>query len=93
MATWGLIVETTAGTGEGKHCEAHVLTHVEGTRDEALAELEMRARRYRPDHPLSPKRRRLFRDGDGFLLVIDGARQSYGTRFTLAELLEDLTVR
>jgi hypothetical protein len=93
MATWGLIVETTVGAGEGKHSEAHVLTNVNGTRDEALVELEMRARRYKPDHPLSPKRRRLFRDGDGFLLVIDGARQSYGSRFTVAELLEDITVR
>ncbi|MEV6395423.1 hypothetical protein AB0M39_11695 [Streptomyces sp. NPDC051907] len=89
MATWGLIIEVTVGTGERKHSEAYVLTHVEGPREEALAELERRARRYTPEHPRSPKRRRLFRHGDGFLLVIDGAWQSYSTRFTLAELLED----
>ncbi|MFE3642375.1 hypothetical protein ACFXOM_15420 [Streptomyces sp. NPDC059169] len=89
MATWGLIVEMTVGTGERKHSEAYVLAHVEGAREEALAELERRARRHFPEHPRSPKRRRLFRYSDGFLLVVDGAWQSYSTRFTLAELLED----
>ncbi|MFF3326353.1 hypothetical protein [Streptomyces sp. NPDC002889] len=89
MATWGLIVEMTVGMGERKHSEAYVMAHVEGAREEALAELERRARRFTPEHPRSPKRLRLFRDGDGFLLVIDGAWQSYGVRFTVAELLED----
>ncbi|MGW1893465.1 hypothetical protein ACWCP6_24930 [Streptomyces sp. NPDC002004] len=89
MATWGLIVETTVGAGERKHTETYVMAHVEGTRDAALAELEARARRYTPEHPRSPKRRRLFKDGDGFLLVIDGAWQSYSARFTAAELMED----
>ncbi|MGI5404877.1 hypothetical protein ACQEVG_36545 [Streptomyces sp. CA-135486] len=89
MATWGLIVETTMGMGERKHAEAHVMAHVEGAREEALAELERRARRYTPEHPRSPKRRRLFRNSDGFLLVIDGSWQSFGTRFTIAELVED----
>ncbi|MFD0337272.1 hypothetical protein ACFVH0_01010 [Streptomyces sp. NPDC127117] len=89
MAIWGLVVETTVGVGERKHAEAYVLTHVEGTREEALAELERRARIHTPEHPRSPKRRRLFREGDGFLLVIDGAWQSFSTRFTVAELLDD----
>ncbi|WP_329389476.1 hypothetical protein OG625_36295 [Streptomyces sp. NBC_01351] len=89
MATWGLIVEATVGLGERKHTEAYVLAQVEGTREAALAELEIRARAYSPEHPRSPKRRRLLRSGDGFLLVIDGAWQSYATRFSVAELLED----
>ncbi|WP_326763518.1 hypothetical protein OG978_02025 [Streptomyces sp. NBC_01591] len=89
MAIWGLVIETTVGVGERKHAEAYVLTHVEGTREEALVELERRARRHRPEHPRSPKRRRLFREGDGLLLVIDGAWQSFSTRFTVAELLDD----
>ncbi|MEU6312169.1 hypothetical protein [Streptomyces sp. NPDC047014] len=87
--TWGLIVEVTVGLGERKRMEAYVLTHVEGTRDDALAELERRARSYDPEHPRSPKRRRLLRTGEGFLLVLDGAWHSYATRFTIAELLED----
>ncbi|MFF2410461.1 hypothetical protein [Streptomyces sp. NPDC058092] len=89
MAIWGLVIETTVGVGERKHAEAYVLTHVEGTREEALVELERRARSHTPEHPRSPKRRRLFREGDGFLLVIDGAWQSFSTRFTAAELLDD----
>ncbi|MFG2630553.1 hypothetical protein [Streptomyces sp. NPDC048473] len=89
MATWGLVIETTVGVGERKHAEAYVLAHIEGTREEALVELERRARSHTPAHPRSPKRRRLFREGDGFLLVIDGAWQSFSTRFTVAELLHD----
>ncbi|MEV5201836.1 hypothetical protein [Streptomyces sp. NPDC053720] len=89
MAIWGLVIETTVGVGERKHTEAYVLTHAEGTREEALEELERRARIHTPEHPRSPKRRRLFRERDGFLLVIDGAWQSFSTRFTVAELLDD----
>ncbi|MGW0765553.1 hypothetical protein [Streptomyces sp. NPDC002676] len=89
MATWGLIVETTVGASDRKHIETYVLTHMEGTREEALRELETRARNYVPEHPRMPKRRRLFRHGDGFLLVSDGAWQSFSTRFTLAELVGD----
>ncbi|MEV4926459.1 hypothetical protein [Streptomyces roseoverticillatus] len=92
MATWGLIAETTVGGGDRKHVEAYVLAHVEGEREAALAELGRRARDYVPEHPWNPKRRRLFRHGDGFLLVLDGAWQSYSTRFTIAELLEDSAV-
>ncbi|MFE2103699.1 hypothetical protein ACFW9W_43215, partial [Streptomyces sp. NPDC059468] len=75
------------GAGERKHTEAHVVAHITGPREEALAELERRARSYSPEHPRSPKRRRLLRQSDGFLLVIDGAWQSFVTRFTVAELL------
>ncbi|MFJ7490996.1 hypothetical protein ACIQZB_07015 [Streptomyces sp. NPDC097727] len=89
MATWGLVMETTVGAGERKHTEAYVLAHLEGTREDALMELERRARNHTPEHPRSPKRRRLFREGGGFLLVIDGAWQSFSTRFTVAELLDD----
>ncbi|WP_165686239.1 hypothetical protein [Streptomyces sp. KO7888] len=89
LPAWGLVVETTVGTGERKHTEAQVVGHVNGSRQEALAELERRARSYSPTHPLSPRRRRLLRVGDGFLLVVDGAWQSFVTRFTVAELLED----
>ncbi|MEV1025918.1 hypothetical protein [Streptomyces sp. NPDC050264] len=89
MPTWGLVVETTTGTGERKHVEAYVLAQLDATRDDALRELERRAHQYQPTHPMSPKRRRLFRTGDGFLLVVDGAWQSFSTRFTLAELLHD----
>ncbi|MFI0980179.1 hypothetical protein ACH4SP_24635 [Streptomyces sp. NPDC021093] len=86
---WGLIIETTLGTGQRKHQEAFVLAQLDGSREEAMAELERRARAHSPEHPRNPQRRRLLRVADGFLLVIDGSWQSYNTRFTLAEVLED----
>ncbi|MER6734800.1 hypothetical protein [Streptomyces puniciscabiei] len=89
MTIWALVVETTVGVSERKHVEAHVVAHVSGSRAAALAELERRARSHAPEHPRSPRRRRLLRVSDGFLVVVDGAWQSFATRFTLAELLED----
>ncbi|NSC21315.1 hypothetical protein FM076_08870 [Streptomyces albus subsp. chlorinus] len=89
MTTWGLVAEYTVGMGENKHLVAHVIGHVEGTREEAMEALHRRARHYRPEHPRSPRRRRLFRTGEGFLLVVDGSYETFGTRFQVAELLED----
>ena len=89
MPTWGLIVETTTGTGDRKRWLGDVLAQVEGTRGEALAELERRCRQYRPAHPRKPQRTRLFRDGEAFLLVSDGVQGTFHTRFTVAELLLD----
>ncbi|MFF3603111.1 hypothetical protein [Streptomyces sp. NPDC002463] len=89
VRTWGLVMEMTVGLGERKHTEAYVMAHVSGSREDAWEELERRARSFTPEHPRSPKRRRLLRKDDGFLLVVDGAWQSYVTRFTVAELLED----
>ncbi|MCP8708150.1 hypothetical protein [Streptomyces sp. AC04842] len=76
VTTRGLVVGTTVGTGERRHTEATVVAHVGGSRAEALAELERRARAYVPAHPFHHDRRRLLRDGDGFLLVVDGAWRS-----------------
>ncbi|POX63118.1 hypothetical protein C3492_13220 [Streptomyces sp. Ru62] len=90
MATWGLIRETNVKHWDSYITETHVLAYVEGTYEEALAELERHARHALAHHPKRRKRRRLFRDGDDFLMVVDdGAWRSSGTRFTAAELLED----
>ncbi|MCC3769485.1 hypothetical protein, partial [Streptomyces sp. UNOC14_S4] len=72
--------ETTSGS---------VIAHVEGSRDEALRELEKRAWSYEPVHPYNPRRRRLFRTADGYALILDGAWDDYVTHFTVAELLYD----
>nr|WP_324617090.1 hypothetical protein [Streptomyces sp. NRRL F-2747] len=55
MTTWGLILETTVGSGERKHTEAYVMAHVEGEREAALAELERRARAYAPEQSQEPQ--------------------------------------
>ena len=38
VTAWGPVVEATVGTAERKHTEARVVAHVEGTREETLAE-------------------------------------------------------
>ncbi|MFF5564162.1 hypothetical protein ACFY7Z_18960 [Streptomyces sp. NPDC012623] len=87
---WGLIVEQNLGFGSQKRVWApHVLDHVDGTREEAMAELLGRARRFSPMHPANPKRTRLYADGDGCLLVVEGVWQEFHCRFTVAELLYD----
>ncbi|MGW0822406.1 hypothetical protein [Streptomyces sp. NPDC002845] len=86
---WGLIVEETDGTGERKAYSATVLEHLTGTREQAVARLEKRARSYGPQHPLNPISTRLYRTAEGFLLVNEGSMRSYGCRFTVAELLYD----
>ncbi|MEX3107369.1 MULTISPECIES: hypothetical protein [unclassified Streptomyces] len=86
---WGLIAETTSGTGDGKRWVASVLGEVEGTREQALWQLETRARAFSPTHPRMPRRTRLYRQDDAFLLLTDGQVETFLTRFSLAELIED----
>lgn len=90
MPRWGLLVEQNLGLGGQRRVwSAGVMEHVDGTREEALAVLRQRAETYRPVHPASPKRRRLYRESDGFVLVLDGAWQSFHCRFTVIEELYD----
>ncbi|MYR98359.1 MULTISPECIES: hypothetical protein [unclassified Streptomyces] len=90
MPRWGLLVEQNLGLGGQRRVwSADVLDHVDGTREEALEALRQRAEEYRPVHPASPKRRRLYRERDGFVLVLDGAWQSFHCRFTVIEELYD----
>lgn len=90
MATWGLILEeTNVNHWDTYITETRVLACVEGTYDEALAELERHARHSLAHHPKKRKRRRLFRNGDDFLMVIDDGGRSSRIRYTVAELLED----
>ncbi|MER6683711.1 hypothetical protein [Streptomyces olivaceoviridis] len=90
MATWGLIREASVKHWDSYITETHVFAYVEGTYEEALVELERHARHAMAHHPKKRKRRRLFRNGDDFLMVVDDAAwRSSGIRYTVAELLED----
>lgn len=90
MPRWGLLVEQNIGFGGQRRVwSGGVVDHVDGTREEALEVLRQRAEKYRPVHPTSPKRRRLYRERDGFVLVLDGAWQSFHCRFTVVEQLYD----
>jgi len=85
---WGLVVEEMRGMDRLSY-RAEVLEDFTGTREEAMTRLEARARAYVPQYPTRSVRTRLYRTGDGFLLVSDGSLRSYGCRFSLAELLHD----
>lgn len=86
---WGLVVEEVRGTDHTSY-RAEVLEDFTGSREDAMGRLEARARAYVPVYPFSHRRTRLYRTGDGFLLVSEGATtRSYGCRFSLAELLRD----
>ncbi|MET9052015.1 hypothetical protein ACMZ5F_13240 [Streptomyces rhizosphaericola] len=94
MPRWGLLVEQNLGFGGQRRVwSGGVVDHVDGTREEALEVLRQRAEEYRPVHPTSPKRRRLYRERDGFVLVLDGAWQSFHCRFTVIEQLYDSAER
>ncbi|MEU0157337.1 hypothetical protein ABZ154_00415 [Streptomyces sp. NPDC006261] len=90
MPRWGLLVEQNVGLGGQRRVwSSGVMDQVDGTREEALEVLRQRAQAYKPVHPASPKRRRLYRERDGFVLVLDGAWQSFHCRFTVMEELYD----
>ncbi|MGQ4340279.1 hypothetical protein ACN6LF_005148 [[Kitasatospora] papulosa] len=90
MPRWGLVVEQNLGYGrQGRMWSVGVIGHVEGSREEALAALRVRAERFEPVHPSNPKGRALYREADGFLLVVEGVWQPWHCRFTVAEQLYD----
>ncbi|MEV0259737.1 hypothetical protein AB0I49_00090 [Streptomyces sp. NPDC050617] len=89
MATWGLIVESMDGYGQRARWSAGVMGSVEGTREEAMAALETHVRRHLPTQPHNARRTRLFRDGDGLLMVGDTSWRDFYSRFTVAEMIYD----
>ncbi|AXK33159.1 hypothetical protein DVA86_11375 [Streptomyces armeniacus] len=91
MATkWGLIVEENHGYGRANKLWApHVIGHLEGTHEQAMRALRKQARDFSPVHPTSPRRRRLYEQADGILLVVDGVTDTYHCRFSVAELIHD----
>ncbi|MEU3197023.1 hypothetical protein [Streptomyces sp. NPDC006996] len=85
-AVWALAVGTTQGIGPCPHTVARVRARAEGAREAAPAELERQARGHVAEHPGRP---RLLRTAEGFLLVVEGAWQTFGSRFTVRELPAD----
>ncbi|MBA0053874.1 hypothetical protein E0L36_24375 [Streptomyces sp. AJS327] len=86
---WGLIVEENDGRGLDTSWSGRVLTHVTGTREEAMARLEEYARAYTPKRPAGAREPRLYQTDEGFLLLEEGLPRGHGCRFTLARLLYD----
>ncbi|MEU5268219.1 hypothetical protein AB0G77_06675 [Streptomyces hygroscopicus] len=92
---WGLLMEDylqIMGPGARNHAITP-LGHFRGTREEALEALRERVLRYQPRHPSSPLRTLVYRDGDVFLMVVEGMTGHFCYRFRIAELLWDSAPR
>ncbi|MFF9641963.1 hypothetical protein [Kitasatospora aureofaciens] len=89
MARWALVVEETVGVGRDRTWGSKVLCEVEGTREEAVAELRRIVPTYTPDHPMNSRRQTLLRDGDTYLLISQGSMRDYHCVFKVWEMLWD----
>lgn len=89
MARWAVVVQETDGIGDDRLWSPKVLAEVEGTREEALAELKRIVPTYEPQHPFSPRQRTLLRDGDRYLLIARGSMRDYHCVFAVWEMLWD----
>lgn len=85
MPHWSLIVEPVV---HGNALEVvEVLDEVNGTREEAEARLREHVRRYTPRHPMNPRRTRVYRTDDGYLMLVDGSfNKTYPHRFRICQL-------
>ncbi|GAA2819470.1 hypothetical protein RMN57_29370 [Kitasatospora sp. CM 4170] len=89
MARWALVVQETEGVGNDRIWGTNVLAEVEGTREDALAELKRIVPTYTPQHPFNSRQRTLLRDGDTYLLISKGSVRDYHCVFKVWELLWD----
>ncbi|GAA2092148.1 hypothetical protein GCM10009801_58560 [Streptomyces albiaxialis] len=85
MPRWGVIVVEDGGQGWST---ANVLAEYEAaTRAEAEELAKPYIRAYTPRHPMTPKRNRLYRTADGWLLLGEGSFQKqYPYHFRVCEL-------
>ncbi|MFD4910799.1 hypothetical protein [Kitasatospora purpeofusca] len=89
MGRWAVVVEETEGIGDDRIWGSKVLAEVTGTREEAVAELRRLVPTYTPQHPFNARRRRLLRNGDSYLLILQGSMRDYHCVFKVWELLWD----
>lgn len=90
MARWGLLVEQNRGFGrETRVWSMGVLGHVEGTREEALEELRKKVEAFEPTHPRMVRRKVIYREPNGYLMMLDGSWENFHCRFTVAEQVFD----
>lgn len=82
---WSLIVEPVV---HSKALEVvKVLEDFTGSRAEAVARLREHVRHYTPRHPLNPRRTRVYRTDDGFLMLVEGSfNKTYPHRFRVCLL-------
>ncbi|WP_129840228.1 hypothetical protein [Streptomyces sp. RFCAC02] len=84
---WGLIMEENGGPSTNRRWAVTVLEHVTGSREQALARLEVLVRATLPERPTRAAMTSLYRTDDGFLLITAGSWNDMPRRFRVAELL------
>lgn len=85
MPSYGLIVMGPMGANPLDQVE--LLETVDGTRGQAEARMRQLIGGYHPRHPVLPRRTRVFRTGDDWLMVLDGAMgKPYAYQFRMCEL-------
>ncbi|MEO3753982.1 hypothetical protein [Streptomyces sp. B6B3] len=90
MNRWALVVEQSIGVGQNMRWDAEVIVETDGSREEALQLLWHHVQGFSPRHPKYVQRRRIYRDGDGFLVINTGTSMSdFPCRFRLMELVSD----
>lgn len=92
MPHWGLIVEQNIrgdGSPQDKRWIGYQLDSVEGTWEQAMQQLLEHVWHFRTRNPTNPRRRRVYREPNGFLLLVAGKTSDYHARFSVCELLCD----
>ncbi len=89
MNRWAVVAEQNIAGYQGRW-DIQVLAEAGGTREQALALLWHHVQSFRPLHPRIVERRRVYRDGDGFLVLNTGATAvAFPCRFRLVEQISD----
>ncbi|WP_232675847.1 hypothetical protein [Nocardioides sp. R-C-SC26] len=74
---WRIVIEY-ANRGDAKPPTKLVETdHDHATREEAMRTALQQAWEFDPPDPVMPQGRRVYQDGDGFLVVVDGAMSRF----------------
>ncbi|MBO0883265.1 MAG: hypothetical protein J2P17_23600 [Mycobacterium sp.] len=90
IVRWALTVKQRQNTVDGMMWDTSVIDEVTGTREQALAQLWQHAVNFQPKHPRTDTiRRRVLRDGDGFLVINESRRRVVSCEFRAYEILWD----
>ena len=88
LTEWHVLVEETVGVGRESHRWMFTRTWPCANREEALRLGVRVAGEYKPEHPMSPKDRRIFQVGeDSWLVQVTGATADFHFRVSVARLL------
>lgn len=87
-APWRVVILTDTGAREGGPAtQATIGRNDHPTREAALASARETAFTYQPSDPFSPQGRQVYKDRDGFIVVIQGAMTEWVMRVRVVQRL------